>query len=144
MRDYKLPRRTLFLWQLRTVIIELLLLCVCGYLNLKFRLLLILFIDFTIFFLLLIIWYIPSYFKSCKIRLSNDGIIIRRGVIIKNTHILPFSRLIYTQTLVTPLAKLFGLKAVTLKAARSRLFVPEMNEFDADSLLTALANGEKQ
>jgi membrane protein YdbS with pleckstrin-like domain len=87
---------------------------------------------------------LPAFLRSYKIRLSKDGVIIRRGVIIKNTHILPFSRLIYTQTLVTPLAKLLKLKAITLKAARSTIVVPEMSAEDVDSLLALLANGDEE
>ena len=104
MRDYKLPRKALLLWELRLAIIELLILGICRYFYLKLSFLYIVSIVLTAVFIISLVWYLPAFLKSYKIRLSKDGVIIRRGVIIKNTHILPFSRLIYTQTLVTPLA----------------------------------------
>ena len=68
--------------------------------------------------------------------------VITRGAIIKPTHIMPYSKLIYTQTFTTPLAKILGLKALSLKAARSRILVPELPEADAEILLKILAEGE--
>ena len=144
MKDYRLPRKALFLWEFRLAVIELIILGICRYFYLKLSFLYIVSIVLTAIFIISLVWYLPAFLKSYKIRLSNEGIIIRRGVIIKNTHILPFSRLIYTQSLVTPLAKLLRLKAVTLKAARSTIIVPEMNETDANSLLEFLKNGEEE
>lgn len=144
MKDYRLPRKALFLWEFRLAVIELIILGICRYFYLKLSFLYIVSIVLTAIFIISLVWYLPAFLKSYKIRLSNEGIIIRRGVIIKNTHILPFSRLIYTQSLVTPLAKLLRLKAVTLKAARSTIIVPEMNETDANSLLEFLKKGEEE
>ena len=55
---------------------------------------------------------------------------------------MPFTRMIYTQTFTTPLAKKMGLTAVTLKAARSRIFLPEMTKEDAKAFIHAIG-GEK-
>ena len=55
---------------------------------------------------------------------------------------MPFSRLIYSQTLNTPLSKPFGVTAITLKAARSFIFVPELSDNDAKELLTILVKGD--
>ena len=144
MKDYRLPRKALILWEIRLAIIELLILGICRYFYLKLSFLYVVLIVLTAIFIISLVWYLPAFLKSYKIRLSNDGIIIRRGVIIKNTHILPFSRLIYTHSLVTPLAKLLKLKAVTLKAARSTIVLPEMNVEDANNLLVFLTKGEKR
>ena len=144
MKDYSLPRKALLLWEFRLAIIELLILGICRYFYLKLSFLYIVSIVLTAVFIISLVWYLPAFLRSYKIRLSKDGVIIRRGVIIKNTHILPFSRLIYTQTLVTPLAKLLKLKAITLKAARNTIVVPEMSAEDADSLLALLANGDEE
>lgn len=143
MKDYKLPKKALFLWEFRLAVTELLILAICRYFYLKLSFLYLISIVLTAVFIISLVWYLPAFLKSYKIRLSKDGIIIQRGVIIKNTHILPFSRLIYTQSLVTPLAKLFKLKAITLKAARNTIFVPEMNLEDADALLSLLSEGEE-
>ena len=76
--------------------------------------------------------------------MSDDGVIVKRGVIIKSTHFLPFSRLIYTQTITSPIARIFRLKAITLKAARSAVLIPELTKEDADRLLLFLSKGDKK
>ena len=81
----------------------------------------------------------PKFIKSCKITIANDSVIIKRGVLIRNCHILPFSRLIHTQSVATPLARLFRLETVLLKAARFRIFVPELSRDDAESLVRELS-----
>ena len=64
---------------------------------------------------------------------------INRGVFIKTTHIMPFSRLVYAQSFATPLAKRMGLSALTLKAARSSIIIPELNAEDVDYYIDFLA-----
>ena len=56
---------------------------------------------------------------------------------------MPYSKLIYTQTYTTPVAKLLGLTAVSLKAARAMIFIPEMRLNDAKRFVTFLSDGEK-
>ena len=69
--------------------------------------------------------------------------IIEKGVIIKTTHIMPFTKMIYTQSITTPIAKLFGLSAVTVKAARSRIIIPEIPAKDVEDFARALAEGKE-
>lgn len=136
MKEYTLPTKTLFLWQIRIVIVSILLWLILEASNLDYRYIIVGLAALTVFVAFL---YLPFYFKSFKIRFINGAVVIDNGIIIKNTHILPFSRLIYTQTLISPLARLFGIKAISLKAARSRIFVPEMKKDDIDELLLYLA-----
>ncbi len=138
MKTYALPRKTLLLWRIRAIIITIALLFVCAYLPLRsdFTAIIstiIIFIFFASFF-----WYLPKFIKSCRITVTNDSVIIKRGVIVENTHILPFTRLIHTLTVQTPIAKLLSLNTVLLKAARFRIFVPELSEHDAESLVAEI------
>ena len=84
------------------------------------------------------IWYLPRFIKSSRITVTKGSVIIKRGVLIENTHILPFSRLIHTLTVQTPLAKLLSLNIVLFKAARFRIFVPELSDHDAQSLVAEI------
>lgn len=142
MREYKIPLKALFLWQIRAALIWVLLSAVCGFFCFTIRPLLILIAVLTVLFAIIIFLYLPKYYKLCKIEYLNGAVVVKNGVIFRNTHILPFSRLIYTQTIVTPLAKAFGLTSITLKAARSRLYIPEITESDAKELIKAITNGE--
>lgn len=141
MKEYKLPRKTLILWQCRSLAIGLLLTLLCYYFYFKLKPFLIALLIIAILFVLFTFLYLPFYFKSCKIRRTNDAVIVRQGVFFKNTHILPFSRLIYAQTVTSPVARMMGLKAITLKAARNSLLVPELSCEDADMLIRELENG---
>lgn len=141
MKEYKLPRKTLHLWQLRATAAWLLLIALCGFYAFKIKPLLITLSLITFLFVLMIFWYLPKYFSCCRIRFFGDAVVLEEGVFFKNTHILPFSRLIYTQTLVTPLARLLGVKALTLKAARSRVFIPELKNEDAEMLVAEISKG---
>ncbi len=142
MREYNLPRKTLLLWQIRAIALGFILLSVCGYFSFTLKPFAITAVVLAVIFAIVVFWYLPKFFKTCKIQYINGSVVVKRGVFLKNTHILPFSRLIYTQTLVTPIAKAFSLTALTLKAARSYVFVPEMEKTDAEELLALISRGE--
>jgi membrane protein YdbS with pleckstrin-like domain len=144
MKEYKMPRKTLHLWQFRVAAIGLLLSALCGYFYFKLKPFLIIIIAIFVAFLVVTFWYLPAFFKGCSVKRSNDAVIVKWGVIFKNTHILPFSRLIYAQSLTTPLARALGLKGLTLKAARQSIFIPELQLADADELINGLKQGDEQ
>lgn len=142
MREFKLPKRTLLLWQIRVCLIWILLSSFCGLLMPDFKFFLILLFILTVLFVVVIFFYLPKYFSLFKIKCLKDAVVVENGIFIKRCHILPFSRLIYSQTINTPLSKLFGVTAVTLKAARSIILIPELIESDAKEFLTVLVEGD--
>ena len=139
MKTYLLPKKTIWLWQIRITLISAFLILV--FLWAPFNTVWTVFTCGLTFilFLFFAFWYMPKFIKSCKITIANDSVIIKRGVLIRNCHILPFSRLIHTQSVATPLARLFRLETVLLKAARFRIFVPELSRDDAESLVKELS-----
>lgn len=141
MKVEKLPKRTRLLWQMRCIGFYLILIALCAYFYASYKFLLIAGAVITVICLVTVIWYIPFFIKSYEIICSGDAVVIKRGVLIKTTHIMPYSKLIYTQTYTTPVAKLLGLTALSLKAARSMIVIPEMKLSDAKQLLTLLSDG---
>ena len=141
--EFKLPKKTVDLWKVRLTIGVLLFFGLFSYFChgygwfLVVTLIIICLYEFAFF------WYLPSLFKTYQIKYINGAVIIESGVFIKITHIMPYTKMIYTQTLTSPLARFFGLKAVTLKAARSRLLIPEIPEAEAERLTTVLAGNEQ-
>ena len=138
MKENILPRRTAFLWQIRiggAGFILIIVLCgfsfLTGWLFLAAAVL-------TALLAVLLFWYLPCYFKSYEILFPKGAVVINRGVLIKTTHIMPFSRLVYAQSFATPLAKRMGLAALTLKAARSRIIIPELNASDVNYFIDFL------
>lgn len=144
MTEYKLPRKTLLLWQIRAISAAVLIFGFCAYFYIAKTFLLILAAVLAALIAYLCFFYLPRFFRGCKIVFLNGAVVVEWGVFIKSTHILPFSRLIYAQTFTTPIAKLFGLTAVTLKAARKSILIPEMLAEDAINLITEITQEEKK
>ncbi len=142
MAEYKLPKKTLYLWKVRLALVFAVILGVFSYFCHNYQWYLVATLSIICIFQLLFFWYIPTLFKKYSIKYMNGAIVIETGVIIKTTHIMPFSKMIYTQSITSPLAKMMGLKAITLKAARSRLLIPELNAGEAELFANALAEGE--
>lgn len=142
MVELKLSKKTSTLWKIRMTLLFLIFIGLFSYYFHSYSWFLIATLAIVCFFEILLLWYIPNLFKRYRIKYVNRAVIVTSGVFIRTTHIMPFSKLIYTQTIVTPLSRLMGLRALTLKAARSQLFIPEMNEEDAELFIKVLAEGE--
>ena len=146
MKKYNLPKKTLLLWQIRTVFLGSILFLLALFLKSltfypTFILKIVGIVDIVLTIFITTI-YMPFFFKTCKVSVINRGVVVERGIFFKNTHILPFSKLIYTQTYRTPIAVWFGLTAVSLKAARSRVFIPELLDSDAKLFILAISEGK--
>lgn len=83
-----------------------------------------------------------AYFASYEILFPKGAIIINRGIFIRTTHIMPFSRLIYVQSYSTPLAHSMGLAALSLKAARSSVIIPELPVSDVELFIKSVTKEE--
>ena len=137
--ELKLPKKTLDLWKIRLTIGVLLFFGLFSYFCHGYGWFLIATLVIICLYELAFFWYLPSLFKTYQIKYINGAVVIESGVFIKITHIMPYSKMIYTQTQTSPLARYFGLKAVTLKAARSQILIPEVPEEAAEKFTTALA-----
>lgn len=138
MKENLLPKRTAFLWQIRIGGAGLvLIIALCGFSFLT-RWLFLAAAVLAALLAVLLFWYLPRYFKSYEILFPKGAVVINRGFFIKTTHIMPFSRLVYAQSFATPLAKKMGLAALTLKAARSRIIIPELNASDVNYFIDFL------
>ena len=139
MKENQLPKKTVTLWQIRIGLIGLILLilvCAFGFLT---RWVLLGGVVIAVMLAVFLFWYLPRYFKSYEILFPKGAVVINRGVFIKTTHIMPFSRLVYAQSFATPLAKKMGLSALALKAARSSIIIPEFDAIDVDYYIDFLA-----
>ena len=142
MTEYKLPIKTLRLWQIRIAFLDVLVLAICLYLPISLSLGLQIYILFTVAILFVIFLYLPEFIRDFSIKIMGDSVVINKGVFIKTTHIMPYARLIYTEIYISPIAKSFGLTAVSLKAVRSRVFIPEMINSDVREILALISKGD--
>lgn len=133
-----LPKRTLVLWQIRVVMSTLILVLFCIRYNSILPVLNVAAAVIGAIGVLVAVLYLPIFFKGYEILFKNEAIIINYGVFIKFSHIMPYTRLIYAQSFSTPLASIFGVTAVSLKAARSRVIIPEIKILDAKYIIDSL------
>lgn len=143
VKNFELPKKTLTLWQIRFAVAAVILLSAAAFLYKISVYFLIPLGVLALFFSLVVIIYLPAFFKSCKIRFLDGTVIIERGVFIKSTHIMPFSRMIISQLLSTPLSRMMGLSAVTLKSARRVLVIPEIRTEDAKDFISLITREEQ-
>lgn len=139
MKENKIPEKTLFLWQIRIGVLGAIPISALFILSAVSLWFLIPAGVLTVLILMFLFWYLPRYFNSYEILFPKGAIIINRGVFIKTSHIMPFSRLVYAQSFSTPLAKAMGLAAVSLKAARSSVIIPEFSVNDVNYVIDYLA-----
>lgn len=140
---FPVPEMTRRLWQIRAGILFLLLFAAVAAFTTLSAFIWIACGGVALLGLLLIFVYMPIYFKRCAITVTENAVMVMRGVFIKRTYIMPYPRLIYAQSLTTPLATAFGLCAVCLKAARGMVIIPEMAREDAEILLKSISGGDK-
>lgn len=142
MSELRLSKKTLMLWKIRVTVFTLLILSVLAYFCHGYGWFLIVILALVCLYEGIMLWYLPKLFRNYRIKYINGAVVIESGVVLKTTHIMPFSKMIYTETITSPLAKLMGIKALSLKAARSRILIPELPEKEVVKFVTALAEGE--
>lgn len=142
VKENTLPKRTSWLWFVRVIFITFILVALCFYFSPLFSPLKIVAVIIGIIGVILAFIYLPFFFRTYKIILSNDAVIVKYGILIKVEHIMPYKRMIYAQSFETPLARILGITAVRLKAARSYLLVAEIEKESAQAIIDFLAEGE--
>ncbi len=142
VKENTLPKRTSWLWFVRVIFITFILVALCFYFSPLFSPLKIVAVIIGIIGVILAFIYLPFFFRTYKIILSNDAVIVKYGILIKVEHIMPYKRMIYAQSFETPLARILGVTAVRLKAARSYLLVAEIEKESAQEIIDFLAEGE--
>lgn len=136
---FTIPRKTRILWQIRI-----------AFVLVVFCTVLVVFCHISLWFLLptaivitigsaFVFIYIPLYFKSYKVLLYDNYLCIFKGVVIKTRLVLPHLRLVFIKSTTTPIASALNLKIIMLKIARGWIFIPEMNCFDANSIINGIS-----
>jgi membrane protein YdbS with pleckstrin-like domain len=139
MNSVTLPKKTLLLWQIRVVMLTCVLLGSCLYFKDIIPFLSLVVVIVAALGIVITFIYLPIFLKKFEILFKNEAIVINYGVFIKFSHIMPYPRLIYAQTFATPLASFFGVTALSLKAARSRIIIPEIPKDLAQRFMDSLS-----
>lgn len=143
MERKTLPKRTFILWQLRSLVIGICCVFLCLFFSKQLNFLSSVALVISVVTLIMIVWYVPTFFKSYEILLKGEAIVINYGVFIKVSHIMPYSRLIYAQSFATPLARILKLSTLTLKATRGWIIIPEIESVAAKEVIDLLSREVK-
>ncbi len=135
MKTYNPPKSTLNLWQARVFLVFGALCLLTGwvwFLTLYFSIVIVSAFILTIFFNYV---YLPLFFKNYSVEVGRQAIIIKSGIIIKHSRIMTFPRLLYAEHIITPLARMFGVSAMLLRATRASVFVFELDKSHIKEIL---------
>ena len=140
MKEFVLSQKTPFLYILRMFLAEACVVILLILVNVSFLKEI---IYLSLFLLVLLSVYAVFYFKSVKVLVLRDTIVIKKGILIRREHVLPFKKQVYTLSVQTPLAKLLRLKAISFKAVRKTVFLPELDVGEAQRLLKVILQGDE-
>lgn len=135
---FKVSARSVRLWQIRLFPIAVALIVIAA-VFLKVNIAAFVFLSvFALLFSLTVVIYIPLYIKSFEISCLDNAIIVKSGVIITVSHILPFPRTVYYRTYSTYLSQKLGLCGIVLKGARANIIIPETKKNDIENIISKI------
>ncbi len=140
IRESRLPRKALWLWQIRLgglALFPITAFFILGRISLWFHAV---GLFLTVAALWVIFFYLPRYFAAFRFEQTADRLLVRRGVWFRRTDLLPHLRVVYTVSLVSPLARRWGLCALSFKLVRGWLILPEIAVAQAEKLLAEVRN----
>ncbi len=138
MKTYTPPKKIIWVWALRSVVILIVIIFITmwvWFLAPYFGLVAYIAVLLTLAFNVL---YLPMYLKHYSITVSNSAIVIKSGVIIRHERIMPIPRMVYAERVQTLFARAFSVSALALKATRAITLTLELDNRDIDSILEDL------
>lgn len=139
--SFKVPEKTVFLWQLRIALVFAALLPLFIYLCFISLWFLILTGIIYILCLILLFFIIPNYILSYKITIRGESISISRGFLIKSEYIMPTKRIIFSTAFSSPISRKLGLSGLILRVTRAFLIIPEIKSEDTEKIKQFLGGG---
>ncbi len=139
MKTYHPPKSTIFLWQMRFVVMLTALLALVSwiwYINSYF---IIFAIVLSILCVTVTFLYLPLYFKQYSLTICDNAVIIKSGVFVRHERIMPTPRLIYTERYRTPVSRAFGVSGLVLRATRAATFTAELSDADITEILKEMS-----
>ncbi len=139
MKTYCPPKSTLFLWQIRIVVMLTLVLALISWIWYIPSCFLIVAATFSVSCMAIAFLYLPYYFKRYSLTVCANAIIIKSGVFIQHERIMPTPRLIYTERYRTPISRAFGVSGLVLHATRAATFTAELSDADITEILKEMS-----
>lgn len=137
MREYRLTKKTLYLWYvyaflifglfcILSVIISYFLPTVSG----------ILMLVSTVAGLFAVLFYLPALWRGVRILVSDAAVSYTIGLFMRREHILPLDRMLFMQKVSTPVSALFHMCSLHIKALGGYLILPPMEQEVAEEIIS--------
>ncbi len=137
MKVYRVPRRVIWLWVIRLGIVGLGVAAALKMFHVKQNLYFAI-TTATVLMAAAVVFYLCVYIKNYEICVTNAAITVKSGVIIKKERILPSPRMVFVETYVTPLEKVFKLETIAFRAVKSRIITMAITQKDAMGILVGV------
>lgn len=93
----------------------------------------------TSYIVLVDIWLVPRLkYRFFRYGIFDDEIHVHEGIFIKKQKAVPIFRIQNIDTTVGPIMRRMKLKGISLRTPAERVYIPELEDGDADSLRTAI------
>ena len=138
MKTFKPDKSTLFLWQIRVLLVTALLSFITASVKIFVSFFAYLSLVIALLGVLIVFIYLPKYFERYTITIKENAFLIKSGVFLKHERIMPNPRLIYIERYFTPLSKCFGVCGLILHATRAATITAEMKNSDIDEIMEAI------
>lgn len=93
----------------------------------------------TLYIVLVDIWLVPKLkYRFFRYGVFDDEIHVHEGIFIKKQKAVPIFRVQNIDTTVGPIMRRMKLKGISLRTPAERVYIPELQEEDADSLRTTI------
>ncbi len=138
MKTFKPDKNTLYLWQIRVLLITILLVVLCVWAKSFVSFFVYLSVVFAVFGALAAFVYFPKYFDRYEVSVTENALIIKSGILLKHERIMPNPRLVYIERYYTPLSRCFGVCGLILHTTRAATFTAEMSQHDIGKIMEAI------
>jgi len=98
-------------------------------------------ITILILYLFLIFIYLPHYWKTTYIVISDDAVFCAKGIFIRREFVLPRPRLIIVERIRIPFYTYFGLCTIVLRGVGCNLVLPPLETKTSAKVVKLLENG---
>ena len=88
-----------------------------------------------------IFFYLPRYWKTTYIMISNDAVFCAKGILMRREFVLPRPRLIVVERVRIPFYTYFGLCTIVLRGVGCNLMLPPLETKTSAKLVKLLENG---
>ena len=139
MKEYRLPKRALFLFETAALLCAAVLFCVILFVFVPGTWLwyLLLWLDGALYVLTAFL-YLPLFYISFSYRVSERELLSHSGVLLPKSRILYRSRIAFVTLARSPLSTLFGLSTLTVHAAGGTLSYHLLKREEAEKLAAEL------